>query len=41
MAKLTKKSHVTLLPHLKALEKDKILISKTVGKNKEFKILRK
>lgn len=38
MAKLTKKSHVTLLPHLKALEKDKILISKTVGKNKVYSL---
>ncbi len=38
MAKLTKKSHVTLLPHLKALEKDKILIPKTVGKNKVYSL---
>ncbi len=38
MAKLTKKSHVTLLPHLKALEKDKILISKTIGKNKQYSL---
>src|SRR3989344_4718512 len=38
MAKLTKKSHVTLLPHLKALEKDKILIPKTVGKNKIYSL---
>ncbi|MEW5896063.1 MAG: nucleotidyltransferase domain-containing protein [Nanoarchaeota archaeon] len=36
MAKLTKKSHVTLLPHLKTLEKDKILIAKTIGKNKVY-----
>ena len=36
MAKLIKKSHVTLLPHLKALEKDKILIAKTIGKNKVY-----
>ena len=36
MAKLTKKSHVTLLPHLRALEKDKILIAKTIGKNKVY-----
>ncbi len=34
MAKLTKKSHVTLLPHLKSLAQDKILIQKSVGKNK-------
>lgn len=38
IAKLTKKSHVTLLPHLKALEKDKILIPKTVGKNKIYSL---
>jgi len=38
MAKLTKKSHVTLLPHLKALEKDKILISKTIGKNRQYSL---
>lgn len=36
MAKLTKKSHVTLLPHLHALEKDKVLIAKTIGKNKIY-----
>ncbi|MBI4159519.1 nucleotidyltransferase domain-containing protein [Candidatus Woesearchaeota archaeon] len=36
MAKLTKKSHVTLLPHLGALEKDKVLIAKTIGKNKVY-----
>lgn len=38
MAKLTKKSHVTLLPHLKALKKDKILTVKTVGKNKVYSL---
>lgn len=38
MARLIKKSHVTLLPHIKALEKDKILISKTVGKNKIYSL---
>ncbi len=38
MAKLTKKSHVTLLPHLKALEKDKILNPKTVGRNKVYSL---
>lgn len=38
MAKLTKKSHVTLLPHIKSLEKDKILIPKTVGKNKIYSL---
>jgi len=36
MAKLLKTSHVTLLPHLKRLEKDKILITRKVGKNKEY-----
>lgn len=36
LAKLTKKSHVTLLPHLKALEKDKILTAKIIGKNKIY-----
>ncbi len=38
MAKLTKKSHVTLLPHLYALEKDKILIAKIMGKNKVYSL---
>ena len=38
MAKLIKKSHVTLLPHLKALEKDKILVPKTIGKNKIYSL---
>jgi predicted nucleotidyltransferase len=38
MAKLTKKSHVTLLSHLQALEKDKILISKTIGRNKQYSL---
>lgn len=38
MAKLTKKSHVTLLPHLYALEKEKILIAKIVGKNKVYSL---
>src|SRR3989338_2623231 len=36
MAKLIKKSHVTLLPHLHALEKDKVLIAKMAGKNKVY-----
>ncbi|MCW3985518.1 MAG: nucleotidyltransferase domain-containing protein [Candidatus Bathyarchaeota archaeon] len=35
MAKQLNTSHVTLLPHLKKLEKNKILISRKVGKNKE------
>lgn len=38
MAQLIGVSHVTLLPHLKELEDDKILISKMVGKNKEFSL---
>lgn len=36
IAKLLNTSHVTLLPHLKKLEKNKILISRKVGKNKEY-----
>lgn len=36
MGGLIGRSHVSLLPHLKELEKDKILISKEVGKNKVF-----
>ncbi len=38
MAKLTKKSHVTLLPHLKESEKDKILTARTIGKNKVYSL---
>ncbi len=38
MAKLLKKSHVTLLPHLNALEKEKILIAKIVGRNKVYSL---
>jgi len=38
MAKLLKTSHVTLLPHLKRLEKNKILIARKVGKNKEYSL---
>ena len=38
IAKLIKKNHVTLLPHLKTLEKDKILIAKTIGKNKMYSL---
>lgn len=38
IAKLINKSHVTLLPHLKELEKDKILNVKTVGKNKVYSL---
>src|SRR3989344_775500 len=38
IAKLIKKNHVTLLPHLKTLEKDKILIARTIGKNKMYSL---
>lgn len=38
MAKLLKKNHVTLLPHLKSLENDKIIVSKTIGKNKVYSL---
>lgn len=38
MAKLTGKSHVGLLPHLKSFEKDRILISKDVGKSKVYSL---
>lgn len=36
MAKLIGKSHVSLLPYLKEFEKDKILISKEIGKSKVY-----
>jgi predicted MarR family transcription regulator len=36
MAKKLSVSHVTLLPHLRRLEKAKILLSRKVGKNKEY-----
>ncbi len=36
MAKLIKKSHVTLLPHLNDLEKEKVLVAKIIGKNKVY-----
>ena len=36
IATLLKKSHVTLLPHLKDLVKDKILTSTTIGKNRTY-----
>ncbi|MBU0532537.1 nucleotidyltransferase domain-containing protein [Candidatus Micrarchaeota archaeon] len=38
IAKLIEKNHVTILPHLNGLEKDKILVSKSVGKNKVFSL---
>lgn len=36
MAKKLGVSHVTLLPHLRQLEKSKIILSRKVGKNKEY-----
>jgi len=36
MAKKLSVSHVTLLPHLRRLEKAEILLSRRVGKNKEY-----
>jgi DNA polymerase sigma len=36
MAKLIGTSHVTLLPHLKRLEEQKILYSEKAGKNKQY-----
>lgn len=36
MAKKLSVSHVTLLPHLRELEKTRILVSRKVGKNKEY-----
>jgi predicted nucleotidyltransferase len=36
MAKLLGTSHMTLLPHLKRLEENKILQTETVGKNKQY-----
>ena len=36
MAKKLSVSHVTLLPHLRQLEKTKILLSRRVGRNKEY-----
>ena len=38
MAKLIGKSHVGLLPHLKELEKEKILLSKEVGRSKVYSL---
>jgi predicted nucleotidyltransferase len=38
MAKKLKTSHVTLLPHLKDLENNKILKSKIIGKNKVYSL---
>ena len=38
MARLIGKSHVTLLPHLKSFEKDKILLLKNIGKSKVYSL---
>lgn len=38
MARLTKKNHATILPHLKELEKEKVFIAKTVGRNKLYSL---
>jgi predicted nucleotidyltransferase/DNA-binding transcriptional ArsR family regulator len=38
MAKLIRKSHVSLLPHLKMFEENKILISKEVGRSKVYSL---
>ncbi len=38
MGKLIGKSHVSLLPYLKELEKSRVLISKEVGKSKVFSL---
>ncbi len=38
MATMIKKSHVGLLPHLNELEKNKILISKEVGRSKVYSL---
>ncbi|WNZ29557.1 MAG: nucleotidyltransferase domain-containing protein [Candidatus Bathyarchaeota archaeon] len=38
LAKLLNTSHVTLLPYLKNLEKNKILQSQKVGRNKEYRL---
>ena len=38
MGKIIGKSHVSLLPHLKSFEKDKILTSKEVGKSRVYSL---
>ena len=38
IAKKLNVSHVTLIPHLRQLEKNRILLSKKVGKNKEYQL---
>lgn len=38
MARMLEKSHVSLLPYLKELEKERVLISKEIGKNKEYSL---
>jgi len=38
MAKLIGKSHVSLLPHLRSFESDRILLSKNVGRSKVYSL---
>ena len=38
MAKLIGKSHVSLLPHLKSFESDRVLLSKSVGRSKVYSL---
>ncbi len=38
LGKLLGTSHVTLLPHLQSLEEENVLVAKTIGKNKEYKL---
>jgi len=38
IAKKLNVSHVTLIPHLRRLEKNRILLSRKVGKNKEYQL---
>ncbi|MFT4309459.1 MAG: nucleotidyltransferase domain-containing protein [Candidatus Woesearchaeota archaeon] len=38
LSRMTNKSHATLIPHLKRLERANILLSKTVGKNKQYRL---
>lgn len=38
MAELLKKNHATILPHLAALEKEKILLAEKSGRNKNFSL---
>lgn len=38
MAKLIEKNHVTILPHIKSLEENRIITSKTIGRNKHYSL---